>query len=499
MQNGKYIKNAKLISIVAVLLCVTVLAGFSFKRNPVYERDENGKIIKVTEYYNWRKVEHITTHEYDGQGNLSCSKTVYYKENGEVDYTYLTEYSAGKKKLTTSSHSDGSTDFSHYDYNGNVVLKYFTEFGVEVYREEMAYDSNDRLIKYTDYMNGVFRNSYTKEYYPSGKVSCEVFYDENGNERDRRYFDESGMIMDNKPEDAAESSPEPTPQPAPKPADLSASIYTGKTSGLNKVDVPWTECTTYSRVDFTEDKEYHPDNVVDGKLDTCWMEGGEGFGVYEVLVLGFDGEQDIDVIEIYPGNQKSSGLFKANYRPKELTLFLSDRKCTIELADTMGGQIFVLSETVKADHLEIRIKSVYENENDNEDTAISEVVVYSNSSKETGDLISVDYADTTLLSGGSYHHYSDGQEYREAIVIEAASELNDVHFFQYEMNADGLVPGMDLYALSTLTEDKPLVVEVEFPGDLTTYGIRFVDDNGCSHSYRIYISGKDGSLVLDKE
>jgi hypothetical protein len=40
------------------------------------------------------------------------------------------------------------------------------------------------------------------------------------------------------------------------------------------------------------------------------------------------------------------------------------------------------------------------------------------------------------------------------------------------------------------------VAELAFPGDLSMCGIRFVDENGITHTYGIYTSGRNGALVL---
>ena len=38
-------------------------------------------------------------------------------------------------------------------------------------------------------------------------------------------------------------------------------------------------------------------------------------------------------------------------------------------------------------------------------------------------------------------------------------------------------------------------LSLDFPGDMTTYGISFTDADGAARHYAVSISGKDGSLV----
>ena len=56
--------------------------------------------------------------------------------------------------------------------------------------------------------------------------------------------------------------------------------------------------------------------------------------------------------------------------------------------------------------------------------------------------------------------------------------------------------GEAFFTLSEMDEEMPLVAELAFPGDMSMYGIRFVDEDGVTHTYSISISGRNGALVL---
>jgi len=114
-------------------------------------------------------------------------------------------------------------------------------------------------------------------------------------------------------------------------------------------------------------------------------------------------------------------------------------------------------------------------------------------------LISANYADENLLLHGSYHHYSDTQEYPVPIVFRAYGTLRDVALFAIGYTAEGPFPGEDLFTLTEMTEERPLVAELAFPGDMTMYGIRFTDESGTTHTYTVYISGRNGALMLTEE
>ena len=114
-------------------------------------------------------------------------------------------------------------------------------------------------------------------------------------------------------------------------------------------------------------------------------------------------------------------------------------------------------------------------------------------------LISANYADENLLLHGAYHHYPSDDEYSTAIAFRAYGTLRDVALFAFELTDEGLCPGPDLFTLPEMTDEMPLVAELSFPGDMSTYGIRFVDDAGTTHVYTIYISGRNGALILTEE
>lgn len=111
-------------------------------------------------------------------------------------------------------------------------------------------------------------------------------------------------------------------------------------------------------------------------------------------------------------------------------------------------------------------------------------------------LLTANYADSALLNSGNYYHcILDTSEYMVQIAFRASATLNNVTFYSMSY-ANELEIDAALYSLAQLTSGKPLVVDVAFPGDMTTYGIRFTDSSGIVHYYSIYISGMDGSLVM---
>lgn len=114
-------------------------------------------------------------------------------------------------------------------------------------------------------------------------------------------------------------------------------------------------------------------------------------------------------------------------------------------------------------------------------------------------LLSANYADENLILDGDYHYYSSDGEYAVTIAFRAYGKLHDVAIFSIELGAEGLLPGEDLYILEEMTEKMPLVAKLNFPGDMSMYGIRFTDEENNEYVYKVYISGRNGALILNKE
>lgn len=121
------------------------------------------------------------------------------------------------------------------------------------------------------------------------------------------------------------------------------------------------------------------------------------------------------------------------------------------------------------------------------------------SAEYAGTQISANYAEENLLLHGDYHYCPGNEaEYCIPIAFRAYGTLRDVALFAFEFSGEDYVMGGDFFTLPEMNEEMPLVAELAFPGDMSMYGIRFVDENGVTHIYSIYISGRNGALVLDK-
>ena len=100
-------------------------------------------------------------------------------------------------------------------------------------------------------------------------------------------------------------------------------------------------------------------------------------------------------------------------------------------------------------------------------------------------LMSANYAEDTLMPEGECHHYSTGRECLSPIIFRTYSDLQNVTLFTLEFAEEDYVPGEDFFTLPEMTTEKPLVAELDFPGDFSAYGVRFEDEYGMTHTYHI--------------
>ena len=118
---------------------------------------------------------------------------------------------------------------------------------------------------------------------------------------------------------------------------------------------------------------YLPANMLDGRLDTAWVEGANGDGIREWVVADFGENRTVSGFEIINGYHKNRDIFLKNNRIRQLKVVLSNGFAQdLTLADAAGPQRFSFRKAVEASWVQLKILSVY-NGNKYADTAISEL------------------------------------------------------------------------------------------------------------------------------
>ena len=124
--------------------------------------------------------------------------------------------------------------------------------------------------------------------------------------------------------------------------------------------------------------KYKAENAVDGKTSTCWVEGADGYGIGENIVLVLDSAYDISKIAITGGWAINKELFDLNAKPAVLYAYFSSspyEHYRITLDETSSTQSFMLNEK-GVEWVAFEIKEVYKGKKGVFDTCISEIVLY---------------------------------------------------------------------------------------------------------------------------
>lgn len=125
----------------------------------------------------------------------------------------------------------------------------------------------------------------------------------------------------------------------------------------------------------TQGNIYGPRNLTDGNDKTAWVEGSDGQGLGEFVVLEFDSARAVRGLAIRNGYDKSPDIFTKNSRVKDIELrFSSGDSIEATLKDEPGTQYVTLSQPIRAKWIELVIRSVYPGSKYS-DTAINELSV----------------------------------------------------------------------------------------------------------------------------
>ncbi len=120
---------------------------------------------------------------------------------------------------------------------------------------------------------------------------------------------------------------------------------------------------------------YGPRNLGDGDDQTAWVEGSNGQGIGEFIVLQFDSPRTIRGLTVRNGYDKSADIFAKNGRVKDVDLrFSSGGTIAATLSDQPGPQYLALNQPIEAKWVELIIRSVYPGSK-YADTAINEISV----------------------------------------------------------------------------------------------------------------------------
>jgi hypothetical protein len=117
--------------------------------------------------------------------------------------------------------------------------------------------------------------------------------------------------------------------------------------------------------------------------------------------------------------------------------------------------------------------------------------------------VRIDYATDELL--GLYESYIDKSveyDYSVEVLFTASAAANEFSLYEVgweEQAGDIRYFAEDvIYAADALLPETPLLAAIDQPGILPTKGISYLDEKGVKRHFLIFISGEDGSLLLEE-
>lgn len=116
---------------------------------------------------------------------------------------------------------------------------------------------------------------------------------------------------------------------------------------------------------------------------------------------------------------------------------------------------------------------------------------------EAEEQVSANYADKTLLKSGKYREFIvEESEYLEKLAFRCYENVTDVQFTWLVWNGETMEVDKVLHTIPELKAGEVFVAGVVFYGDMTMFGLSFVDADGATHYYSVSVSGRNGSLVF---
>ncbi|MBN1484487.1 MAG: discoidin domain-containing protein [Chloroflexia bacterium] len=142
---------------------------------------------------------------------------------------------------------------------------------------------------------------------------------------------------------------------------------------------PFAQLEASSTLPADRSASYGAYNAIDGLLETSWVEGVEGPGVGEWILLTFPGTIEISQFSLDVGYDQDEELFFANNRIKRATVYVSDEQFELEFSDERGLQALAMARTpggpIETTFVKLVIEEVYPGSR-YDDTCLAEIEVW---------------------------------------------------------------------------------------------------------------------------
>lgn len=172
---------------------------------------------------------------------------------------------------------------------------------------------------------------------------------------------------------AVSTTATPTYIPTPEPTKASLMVTAPNLNeGFYKVSVIAANATSTISQKGTDNS---PMLLFDGRDDTTWQEGVNGYGINESVSFSFDTTHQIKYIGFKLGNWKNDKYYFGNAMPKTMTLTFGNYSGQVTFNGVRDIEWVEVNNTVTADSMRITIDDVYPGTSW-EDTCITEIMVY---------------------------------------------------------------------------------------------------------------------------
>ncbi len=114
--------------------------------------------------------------------------------------------------------------------------------------------------------------------------------------------------------------------------------------------------------------------------------------------------------------------------------------------------------------------------------------------------VTVVYGEDHLLTGLKIQQsVIEQSDYATKLLVQTTRNVHDMTLCQLDFDPEGgYVLGEPLYTVPDLVADEALFFTVVFHGDRTTYGLSFTESDGTRRHLAIYVSGRNGQLVVSE-
>ena len=109
------------------------------------------------------------------------------------------------------------------------------------------------------------------------------------------------------------------------------------------------------------------------------------------------------------------------------------------------------------------------------------------------------FADDAMADqDGCILYAAEESPYSTKILFIANEKLTNVRFTALNPGETLYDSAETLYNVGTLTEKTPFIADVVFYGDMTAYGLSFVDSAGDERHFAVMLSGRNGAIVVEE-